>query len=115
MARWNNLPGALIAALVSGGAFALYGHPWFGLLYGSIFLIVWAFDTWFKHEASLTPCAECGRKPNDIVPETRVITHPLRPLIFHVITTDPSHYGPPCGTCGKPTPKKPEKGGRNAS
>ena len=55
MARWNNLPGALIAAILSGGAFVLYGHPWFGAMYGSIFLIVWVADTWFKYQESLTP------------------------------------------------------------
>lgn len=109
MARWNNLPAALLCAVLSGGAFALYGHPWFGLMYGSIFLVVWCADTWYKHKEAMTPCTECGRMPDEEVPPSRIVTHPLRPLFYLVLPPDPSRFGPPCGTCGKLTLKKPSK------
>jgi hypothetical protein len=80
MARWNSLPAALLCAVLSGGAFALYGHPWFGLMYGSIFLFVWCADTWYKHKEAMTPCAGGTRLTE--TPPSRIITHPLRPTFF---------------------------------
>jgi hypothetical protein len=105
MARWNNLPGALIAATISFGAFALYGHPWFGVLIASIFLITWVADTYYKRQESLQPCSLCGRTDDDEPPPGRIVTHPLRPLFFQVMPADRRDLGPACSECGKPTPK----------